>query len=270
MLGKLLKYEFKATGRVMLPFLGGLLVLAVVARLASSVIGNNRVFDLLSTLILMAYFLSLVAMGTVTVVLLVYRFYRSMLSDEAYLTFMLPAGINAQLCSKLITAAVWLIVAFAALVLSLIIVTSPFELMRVVFSDLGAIFERFYAATGVSMWEVIACIFEVLLVILLMSVAGCLMFYASMSLGFGFAEHKVLYSILIFIGFGIVTQILFVLLMVALGMGLNSMSLHAITSMSALDIGHAVTLSICAAELVYCGALYAVTALALKRRLNLP
>ena len=266
MLGKLLKYEFKATGRVMLPFLGGLLVLAVVARLASSVIGN----DLLSTLILMAYFLSLVAMGTVTVVLLVYRFYRSMLSDEAYLTFMLPAGINAQLCSKLITAAVWLIVAFAALVLSLIIVTSPFELMRVVFSDLGAIFERFYAATGVSMWEVIACIFEVLLVILLMSVAGCLMFYASMSLGFGFAEHKVLYSILIFIGFGIVTQILFVLLMVALGMGLNSMSLHAITSMSALDIGHAVMLSICAAELVYCGALYAVTALALKRRLNLP
>ena len=41
MLGKLLKYEFRATGRVMLPFLGGLLVLALAANLGIRLINGN-------------------------------------------------------------------------------------------------------------------------------------------------------------------------------------------------------------------------------------
>ena len=103
MLGKLLKYEFKATARVMLPFMAGLLAIAVAANLGIRMIDGNRFLTVVGAFIVVAYFLAVCAMGAVTLVLLVYRFYRNLLSDEGYITFSLPASIHAQLWSKLIT-----------------------------------------------------------------------------------------------------------------------------------------------------------------------
>ena len=216
------------------------------------------------------YFLALCAMGVVTLVLLVYRFYRSLLSDEGYLTFSLPAGIHTQLWSKLICSAVWIIVAFIALMLSIVLVTSPVELTRYVLSDMSGMFERFAEAYGIGAFELVSFVLEVLLLMLLASLAACLTFYASMSLGFGFSDHKVLYSVLVFIGIGIVTQIASVSLIAAVGVGLSSMPLDFVYRMDYLDYGHVFLLSMCALELIYCAALYAITAFSLKRRLNLP
>ena len=270
MLGKLLKSEFRATGRVMLPFLGGLLVLALAANLGIRLINGNAALTALGAIIVVIYFLALCAMGVVTLVLLVYRFYRSLLSDEGYLTFSLPAGIHTQLWSKLICSAVWIIVAFIALMLSIVLVTSPVELTRYVLSDMSGMFERFAEAYGIGAFELVSFVLEVLLLMLLASLAACLTFYASMSLGFGFSDHKVLYSVLVFIGIGIVTQIASVSLIAAVGVGLSSMPLDFVYRMDYLDYGHVFLLSMCALELIYCAALYAITAFSLKRRLNLP
>lgn len=148
----------------------------------------------------------LAAIGIVTLVLLVYRFYRSFLSDEGYLTFTLPAGIHAQLGAKLICAAVWIILTGVLVILSLLLTTSTFgEVLRLPW---GELFARIYAESGIGAGSIIAFMFEILLAVVLGALASCLIFYASMSLGFGFSNHKVLYSVLILIGIGIVTQIL--------------------------------------------------------------
>lgn len=139
MLGKLLKYEFRATARVMLPVLAGLLLTALAARFAIT-----RLYDwyrpvmIIGTFVVVAYFLAILAAGALTLVTLVYRFYRSLLSDEGYLSFSLPTGVHAQLWCKLITSAVWIAAAFAAVLLSVALVASPASLTGSVLSGLAA------------------------------------------------------------------------------------------------------------------------------------
>ena len=276
MLGKLLKYEFRATARILLPFLAGLLLISCAANLGVRLIDRGAGLTAVGAMLVVLYFLAIMAMGTVTLVLLVYRFYRNLLSDEGYLTFSLPAGIHAQLWCKLIASAVWIIAAFLVIVLSIVIVTSPVDLTGAVLSDMALMFERFSAAYGIGALELIYFALELLLLMLLAAMGGCLTFYASMSLGFGFSEHKLLYSVLIFFGIGIATQFIFAGVTLALGIGLANMPgfipdfgavLHV---RSVLQLGHVFMLGWCAYNTVYCAALYAVTAAALKRRLNLP
>ena len=270
MLGKLLKYEFKATVRIMLPFMAGLLAIALAANLGIRLIDSGRLATIIGAFIVVAYFLAICAVGVVALVLLVYRFYRSLLSDEGYLTFSLPAGVHQQLWSKLIVSAVWIIASFAVLVLSVFLVASPVNLVQAVLSDLGGMFERFARAWGIGALELVSFVLEVLLLALLASMASCLTFYASMSLGFGFSDHKVLYSVLIFIGIGIVTHLVSVALIATLGVGLNALPLDVLHRVDYIDYGHAFLLGMCALELAYCAVLYFLTAWSLKRRLNLP
>ncbi len=270
MLGKLLKYEFKATARVMLPFLGGLLAIALAANLGIRLIDSSRLATIIGAFVVVAYFLAICAIGVVTLVLLVYRFYRGFLSDEGYLTFSLPVSVHTQLWSKLIVSAIWIIVAFIALVLSVFLVASPVNLARDVLSSLGEMFERFSRAYGIGAFELVSFALELMLLALLASLASCLLFYASMSLGFSFNGHKVLYSVLIFIGIGIVTQIASIALIATIGIGLNALPLDVLHGMHHIDYGHVFMLSMCALEIIYCAVLYLVTATSLGHRLNLP
>ena len=172
MLGKLLKHEFKATGRVMLPFLGALLVLSVMVWLSINVFFSNLGgVSIIGGIVLTLYFMLLSAIGIVTLVLLVYRFYRSFLSDEGYMTFSLPAGIHAQLGAKLISAAVWIVLTGILVVLSLLLTTSTLgEAIRLPWSEL---FARIYAESGIGAGSIIAIVLEVLLAVVLGALVSC-------------------------------------------------------------------------------------------------
>ncbi len=79
-----------------------------------------------------------------------------------------------------------------------------------------------------------------------------------------------LYSVLIFIGIAIVTQIISAgaLSGAAISFGMRHHGVYF--SVDAEGLAHGVLLSICALELVYCAVMYFVTAISLRRRLNLP
>lgn len=270
MLGKLLKYEFKATGRMMLPFMGALVALSAVAWVVLNGVFSMRsgFVNMVGGIIVTLYVLSLIAICIVTLVLLIYRFYRSFLSDEGYLTFTLPAGVNSHLGAKLICSAVWIVLTAVLVVLSLLLTTSSFgEFIRLPW---GMMFERIYAETGIAAGSVIGYILEVLLMLLLGALCSCLMFYTAMSLGYGFSRHKVLYSVLIFIGIGILTQIISVAVLANAAIFFDTHQVMFYRGFDPESFAHGALLSICAAELIYGGILYLVTALSLKRRLNLP
>ena len=249
--------------------MGALLVLSVMVWLSINVFFSNfGGVSIVGGIVLTLYFMLLASIGIVTLVLLVYRFYRSFLSDEGYMTFSLPAGIHAQLGAKLISAAVWIVLTGILVVLSLLLTTSTLgEAIRLPWSEL---FARIYAESGIGAGSIIAIVLEVLLAVVLGALVSCLIFYASMSLGFGFSNHKLLYSVLILIGIGVVTQILSVSVLsgaaIHIGMGHHGMYMQ----FSPEGLAHGILLSICAAELIYGAVMYFVTALSLKRRLNLP
>lgn len=113
MLRKLLKYEFAATGRYLLPLLCLLLVMAAAAGLSIRILSAGqagRAAAALAAIFVVLFFLSVMALAAVTVVLIVYRFYRNLLCSEGYLMHTLPVSVHQLICSKLIAAVCWMTV----------------------------------------------------------------------------------------------------------------------------------------------------------------
>ena len=97
MLGKLIKYEFKATGRILLPLYGALLVFALINRLLfrsslDETINNTfgTIGGIANILSVFAYGCTMAAVFVVTFFVIVQRFYKNILGDEGYLMNTLP------------------------------------------------------------------------------------------------------------------------------------------------------------------------------------
>lgn len=138
MLGKLVKHEFKDTMRLFLPMFGFIAVLTPVfsfmMRIGSSyqeTARDSSALDIVFGSGITGYLLLLFALIIITQVLIVIRFYRTMASTEAYLTFTLPAKTGSILFSKWIVSMVWYVISLiiaAASVLMVLLIATPVTL----------------------------------------------------------------------------------------------------------------------------------------------
>lgn len=117
MLGKLIKYEFKATGRILLPLYGALLVFALINRLLfrsslDETINNTfgTIGGIANILSVFAYGCTMAAVFVVTFFVIVQRFYKNILGDEGYLMNTLPIKPYLNIINKILTSAIWTIV----------------------------------------------------------------------------------------------------------------------------------------------------------------
>lgn len=106
MLGKLLKYEFKATARTFLPLYAAILVVALFNAIFLNPEGQFSNIQGIGLVVLVALF---VALGVLTVIVTVQRFNKNLLGDEGYLMFTLPVSAKSLIASKGIVATVWCI-----------------------------------------------------------------------------------------------------------------------------------------------------------------
>ncbi len=113
MLGKLLKHEFIATGRIM----GALY--AVVALIMAYVLGSYYINkDTASTGQMLGITVLLLISSCsfiLTAVVMIVNFQRSLYGEQGYLSFTLPVKGSTLLISKIITSTVWFVAAFACL-----------------------------------------------------------------------------------------------------------------------------------------------------------
>lgn len=117
MLGKLLKYELKATSRVFVPLYIAILVVSIVNGLSL----NLEIFNIqgLATIILMCLFISLFV---ITIVVTIQRFNKNLLKDEGYLMFTLPVSSKSLVLSKYLTSLIWTFLSFVVAFLSFTII----------------------------------------------------------------------------------------------------------------------------------------------------
>ena len=208
MLGKLIKHEFRATGRLMAPLFGALLLLALVVRANDLVFQHvesySAFLNILNTLLIIAYVLALIGVMIFSTVLMIKRFHQNFLTDEGYLMFTLPAGVHSLLWSKLITAALFFIFTFLAEALSVAIVVWQGGMAADIYHGFASFFQElngYYMANGVAFaLEALALLFVSLLV-------TCLLFYAPMSIGYSFANHKGLLSVVFYFVIQAILQI---------------------------------------------------------------
>lgn len=110
MLTKLLHYEFKTTGRVVLPIAAGVLVLNVVSDILSHFIQNTSgtipLAGVAAALLSMASVVSLLVVLAVCFFIEVQQFYR-LLGDRGYLMLALPVQPWEHIAAKVICGTVW-------------------------------------------------------------------------------------------------------------------------------------------------------------------
>ena len=254
MLRKLLKYEFAATGRYLLPLLCLLLVMAAAAGLSIRILSAGqagRAAAALAAIFVVLFFLSVMALAAVTVVLIVYRFYRNLLCSEGYLMHTLPVSVHQLICSKLIAAVCWMTVTSVFIYGCLFGVAFRAEIWAQVLSELRVLFERLSLAYGIGAAELVSVVLELCVLLLLGSMSSWLL----ASLG-------------VFLGFGLLSQVLTMLLAVVTGYSLRGFV--SVLNLKALaQFGHALLIGGIALNAVYCVVLYLITARMLSRRLDL-
>ena len=273
MLRKLMKYELKATARVMLPFFLAVVGLAAALRLltlwsdhftAPDFLAVNPV-NLILSLVTVAFGAAMVAVPIAALVLMIVRFKTNLLSDEGYVMFTLPVSAHQLVWSKLLTSAIWFIGAAAVDVLAVLLLSAHIDFFSNLWRGFQSLFSEltaYYAANGVLV------LVEVAVLILLACFSECLEFYCPMAIGHSFARHKVLLSVVFYFVIQWVTQAAAVVLVTAGVPVWNSVS-DSILSLRATALVHGSLLAAILAVLVYGSILYVITIRNLHRRLNL-
>ena len=259
MLGKLLKHEFRATGRIMLPLMGALLALALMANLSirgmTSSLSDIPALRILFILILIFFGMGIVAVGVMALVVMVSRFYRNLLKSEGYLMFTLPVSVHELIWSKLIVSLVWFFA--TALFIFLILALTGLNLSG---TNLEMIFSEFPSWS-----EVVRELDE-------LGIRGALTqlmhFYGAMALGHMFTKNKVLLSVVFFI------LISFAFNTMEMGYGLSGIAMEAQsfdmdTAKEGIRFASRICMHACIMQAVQAAVLYLATALGLKRGLNL-
>ena len=119
MLGKLMKYEWKASWKLLLPANLVIVCLSVMTWIANDVAGKSlfsedRLDGLMSGIFILVMMLSY-ALSVITVFLggaiyLIYRFYTSTYGDQGYLLHTLPVDKHYIIVAKALVSAFWILV----------------------------------------------------------------------------------------------------------------------------------------------------------------
>lgn len=218
MLSKLLKHEFKATARLLLPLYLVLFVLTIVDRF---VLGLNLkgTLGLIPGFTTFAYVISILAIAVVSFVIIILRFYKNLMTDEGYLMFTLPVKPQQLINSKLIVSFVWNIVSvlmILASLLGLFITKERFHLFVDGFDMLIREMKLEFGAVNMSLFLI-----EFIVLMILGIVNGILMIYVSIAIGQLFNGHKVLGSFAAYIGINTVMQIIVSAAFLILGVAFN-------------------------------------------------
>lgn len=221
MLGKLLKYEVRATARNFLPLFAALLVFSVFNRILYSQAVSDVLWQTgwlrgtLYGIMGFAYAVVICAVVVVAFVVIIQRFYKNLMGDEGYLMMTLPVRPWEHVISKMLIAAMWTVASVLITILSVVIMTAEWidvvdfftHSLREAFAELA--FELGMPAPVAVAYVILICIVGLF--------SGILCIYASIALGQTWKRHKVAGALVSYAAVSIATQIIAVVVFRVLG-----------------------------------------------------
>ena len=276
MLGKLIKHEFKGTGRIMLPFILVCLGLSVLAGLSIRGMENLQDygwFTVLFGIVIFLFVVGLIAVCVMALVVCIERFRKNLLGDEGYLMFTLPVSVDEHIFAKLIVSSVWFVVTWLVCMLAFALMfLCNVDLIEVNWSEFGYVMSEVWGRlVDFGLVHIIGYILELLVLIFAACCLTCMQFYSAMAIGYSFSNHKLLLSVVFFFVINLVLSILQPLLLAITGnAGLLDFMANSAQNISGPAAVHLVMLGAFLYALVFFVILYIPTRLLLKYRLNLP
>lgn len=228
MLGKLLKYEWKSTWRVgCLMLLGLVLVtffgwLSFQAPLWQSVSNNSysgiSVWDLLSFGTLFMYIIMLVGLNYGIIIYMGVHFYKTMYTDEGYLTHTLPVTKHQILVSKILNSGIWVLLVILGIYLSVTVLVASMigafipegytwgEVWNMILPEWDAMWDKLFRETfGMSVGGYFGL---VLVMSVITPFTSIIILFGAISIGQLFTKHRVLMAIVSYIGILIINSLI--------------------------------------------------------------
>lgn len=214
MLGKLLKYEFRSTARVFLPMYAILIGFAIlnrftIAGMENALFSDNDFLEFISGTAIFGYIMVIFSVLIITFVIIVQRFYKNLTGDEGYLMHTLPVSTHKLIQAKIITAFVWQMASAVTIILSVFILLLQPWFLR----DFAMFWHEFMQALGelfamIGWGSAVANIVTILAAMVISGVTSILMIYASISIGHTFKKHRIMGSVVSYIGLMMIGQVI--------------------------------------------------------------
>lgn len=209
MLRKLMKYEFKATGRLLLPLYLALIVLSIINKFFIGLDSNGKNMNILNgvpaVISMFIYGCILVAMFIVTFFIIAQRYYRNILGDEGYLMNTLPVRPWENIASKLLVGITWIILSGLVAIISIVIMAYYPNMFGDGIEAFRSMFSKGYSEIG---GQVNSLMLIIILLAIISLVSSIMQIYASISIGNIFEKRKILFSFGAFLGLKIITGII--------------------------------------------------------------
>lgn len=203
MLGKLLKYEFKAVGRVLLPLYGALIIMSILLGFTAGFIQATFWLNLIITFL---YTATAIAVVVFSIILLIQRFYKNLLGAEGYIMFTLPVKTSSHIINKTVSASTWVVAGTLVGLFSAMIIMMAGKGIGLILESIGSTFEDIIFVVGLG--KTILIIIEVILLLALSGGEIALKIYAAISIGHQWTNHRVLGALLAYLGFGVIELII--------------------------------------------------------------
>lgn len=209
MLGRLFKYELKATSKVLVPIYIAFIAITIISRVSIDLqVDEGSLWSFINGMGLFVFIISAITMFVATAIVIIWRFYRNTSSDEGYLLFTLPVKVDYIIISGFLCALIWgfLMSVFAVLGIFLMIFNRNVDDNIINFSYFGNILSSLTA-------DGIKAIFYLFLDILISTFQEIMSIYCAISLASLFNKHRLIFSATFYIGLLIVVNAFAILIM---------------------------------------------------------
>ena len=191
MLGKLLKYEIPAVGRRLVPLYIALAASSVLLGIALRTVKDRE--GLFIGLSAFVYVGITVAIFVMSVLMVIMRYNKSLLGNEAYFNQVLPVTVNAHIANKTISALLWTVLSVLVSLLSALLVgifgAGIGEFLK--FEWFETIAEIWQSAG----WQLVLVVIESILMVCLSVVKSILAIYAAITIAHQAKKHQALLGI---------------------------------------------------------------------------
>ncbi len=269
MSGKLLKYEFQATGRIMPVFYIALLIMSVIMKAGLSIVPEGMwhtpLFMIPAAVMVMLYIILFAAAFIVTLLLIIQRFYKNLVCDEGYLMHTLPVKTWQLIAGKLIAAVVWTLISFIAGGLSMMIISAGTAF------DVGELLRQIKTGFYFNLPAVTSVNYTILLILVFVAyiASSCLRIYAAIAVGQTANKHKIAGSFAAYIVFSCVLQFISSTVIYIFGLLADRTGIFNVVLTGGESGVYLILISIIILQLIECAALFAVTEYFMRKKLNL-
>lgn len=197
MFGKLMKYDFKSMGRLILPCYAASIALAILSKIfiaiSSALSGSYgsdiaQIFSSILNMLVGIFGFLIFAIVLLIIFFTIRSFYFTFSSKNGYLSFSLPVSANQHLLSHLLVSVIYIIGSYIVTCISMVILF--FEYLK----EIPTLFQTLSAENATSSFWLLVLVFIIIGILGIFTLQ--MQFYSSIAIGSQFKKSRVMGSVL--------------------------------------------------------------------------